>query len=144
MQIRHVDGRHIFSLLTTASSIISPKRGTPHPINILGSSNSFEGLKLSKLCNRMGVSKIGTPNFYSLSWLILILPICAHNLGHLAILKQNSQKVRTSMVMIHRPANPQTWHDIGHLLALRVRFLPISSGLNLWNDIGCLWLDDAK
>ena len=64
--------------------------------------------------------------------------------GHLAILKQNSQKVRTSMVMIHRPANPQTWHDIGYLLALRARFLPISSGLNLWNDIGCLWLDDAK
>ena len=67
-------GTYSLYLLATASSIISPKRGTPHPINILGSSNNFEGLKLSKLCNRMGVSKIGTPNFYSLSWLILILP----------------------------------------------------------------------
>ena len=118
-----------FSLLTTASSFISPKRGLRIPFTYWDRPAVFKGLS---------------------SWAgFAIIWDCLKEWGPSIIWvispSWDTPEVWTSMVMMHHLANPQTWHDMGgYLLASSVRFLRISSGLNFWNDIGCIWLNDVK
>ena len=113
------------------------KAETPHPINILGSSDNFEGLKLSNLFNLMGLSQKlehqisivnhGSSSFYQYTAITQgILPSC----------DESNWKVWTFMVMIPRPTSPKTWHEKGYLLFSKVHILPISNGLNFSMGLG--------